>query len=355
MKAVTRRSPPVSSGPARSHGPSVRAVSAWSGRTMKKRILVVDDERWFTNLVEYSLEPRGTSTSTKKTTRRTRLQAMRDFGPDLVILDIMMPHLDGSELAARIKVDPMLRDVPVIFMTALVTESKPRGPRQPRRAYVPPEGRGGRPVDRVHRREIEGHGRRDDGGLNPRIKCIPGGAGIPACHRTRTPRPILARFAWRSTAAQAGKNASPHRDAAGTGSPHYVRRPTHGHDRVVRAPPPVALLIPHGRRVAVRSSPMRRRAVALHPRRTARRHRHHRGARGDPAARRRQGAERRGAPPACRTSARSTRSFTSTPSRTPTTSRWATGGPAAAQPAKGFNSMVYSATTGRTACSASCT
>ena len=89
---------------------------------MKKRILVVDDERWFTNLLEYSLEHEGHYDVRQHNDPVRALQAMRDYGPDLVILDIMMPHIDGSELAARMKFDPMLADVPVIFMTALVTD-----------------------------------------------------------------------------------------------------------------------------------------------------------------------------------------------------------------------------------------
>jgi CheY-like chemotaxis protein len=48
------------------------------------------------------------------------VSAAREFDPDLVVLDIMMPELDGSEVAARFRLDPFLRDVPVIFMTALV-------------------------------------------------------------------------------------------------------------------------------------------------------------------------------------------------------------------------------------------
>ena len=89
---------------------------------MKKRILVVDDERWFTNLLEYSLEHEGHYDVHQQNDPTRALQAMRDYGPDLVILDIMMPHIDGSELAARMKFDPTLCDVPVIFMTALVTD-----------------------------------------------------------------------------------------------------------------------------------------------------------------------------------------------------------------------------------------
>jgi DNA-binding response OmpR family regulator len=91
---------------------------------MKKRILIVDDERWLTNLVAYGLEAEGYYRVRQENDATEAQQAAREFHPDLIILDIMMPHLDGSELAARFKHDRLLRDVPVIFLTALVTESE---------------------------------------------------------------------------------------------------------------------------------------------------------------------------------------------------------------------------------------
>jgi DNA-binding response OmpR family regulator len=96
----------------------------WSDEAMKKRILVVDDERWFTNLLGYSLETQGYYRVRQENDATHAIQAAREFGPDLVLLDVMMPHLDGSEVAARLKHDRLLRDVPVLFLTALVTEAE---------------------------------------------------------------------------------------------------------------------------------------------------------------------------------------------------------------------------------------
>ena len=90
---------------------------------MKKRILIVDDERWFTNLLKYSLETEGYYDVRQENDASRAVEVARQYGPDLIVLDIMMPHLDGSELAARLKADPLLCDVPVIFMTALVTDA----------------------------------------------------------------------------------------------------------------------------------------------------------------------------------------------------------------------------------------
>ena len=95
---------------------------------MKKRILVVDDEPEFTNMLRLSLESQGYYEVREENDAEAARAAARLFDPDLVILDIMMPQLEGSEVAADLKADPVTRDVPVIFMTALVSrEDAPTG------------------------------------------------------------------------------------------------------------------------------------------------------------------------------------------------------------------------------------
>src|SRR3712207_4064537 len=89
---------------------------------MKKRILVVDDEREFTNLLKLSLEAHGYYEVQEENDAEHVRAAARLFDPDLILLDIMMPELDGSEVAAALKADPITRDVPIIFLTALVSE-----------------------------------------------------------------------------------------------------------------------------------------------------------------------------------------------------------------------------------------
>ena len=51
-------------------------------------------------------------------------QTARDFRPDVILLDIVMPEIDGGEVAARIGNDPELCQTPIIFLTALVTEAE---------------------------------------------------------------------------------------------------------------------------------------------------------------------------------------------------------------------------------------
>ena len=95
---------------------------------MKKRILVVDDEPEFTNLLKLSLESHGYYEVREENDAEHARAAAREFDPDLVVLDIMMPGMEGNEVAAALKADPVTRDVPVIFLTALVSrEDAPGG------------------------------------------------------------------------------------------------------------------------------------------------------------------------------------------------------------------------------------
>ena len=48
----------------------------------------------------------------------------RNFKPDVIFLDVMMPETDGGEVAAQIQADPELRNSPIIFLTALVTRAE---------------------------------------------------------------------------------------------------------------------------------------------------------------------------------------------------------------------------------------
>jgi len=87
---------------------------------MKKRILIIDDEPEFTSMLKLSLETLGYYEVHKENEATAAVASARQFDPDLVVLDIMMPEVDGSEVASRLRADPTLRDVPIVFMTALV-------------------------------------------------------------------------------------------------------------------------------------------------------------------------------------------------------------------------------------------
>lgn len=86
---------------------------------MKKvKLLVVDDEPGFTRLLKLVL--RQYDIQEVNDSLRT-LETARAFQPDLILLDVIMPGLDGGNLAAKIKADPFLKHIPIIFLTAVVS------------------------------------------------------------------------------------------------------------------------------------------------------------------------------------------------------------------------------------------
>jgi len=88
----------------------------------KRRILIVDDDRESTHLVKILLERTGGYLVLEENDAARAYHSARDFRPDVILLDIMMPETDGVEVAAQIEADPELQRTPIIFLTALVTE-----------------------------------------------------------------------------------------------------------------------------------------------------------------------------------------------------------------------------------------
>ena len=81
-------------------------------------ILIVDDERQNRELLEVMLAPEGYRLVTA-TSGAEALERVAHEAPDLILLDIMMPGMDGYQVAARIKADAATRDIPVVMLTAL--------------------------------------------------------------------------------------------------------------------------------------------------------------------------------------------------------------------------------------------
>ena len=88
----------------------------------KRRVLIVDDDADSTHLVKILLEKAGHYVVLEENDPDKAHQSAGKFKPDVVLLDVMMPKTDGGEVAAQIEADPELRNTPIIFLTALVTE-----------------------------------------------------------------------------------------------------------------------------------------------------------------------------------------------------------------------------------------
>lgn len=91
---------------------------------MKKRILVVDDEAALTRMVKLNLEQTGDYEVRTENQGSKAIAAAREFKPDLIMLDVMMPDMTGDEVAAELKEDPQLEHIKHIFMTAIVTKEE---------------------------------------------------------------------------------------------------------------------------------------------------------------------------------------------------------------------------------------
>jgi CheY-like chemotaxis protein len=87
----------------------------------KRRILIVDDDPNSTHLVKILLERSGPYLVLEENDPTKADQAAHDFKPDVILLDIVMPRIDGGELATQIEADRELHETPIIFLTALAT------------------------------------------------------------------------------------------------------------------------------------------------------------------------------------------------------------------------------------------
>ena len=97
---------------------------ARSGLGEKRRILIVDNDRESTRLVKILLERTGRYLVLEENAATKAHQSARNFRPDVILLDIVMPETDGGEVAAQIQADPELQRAPIIFLTALVTKAE---------------------------------------------------------------------------------------------------------------------------------------------------------------------------------------------------------------------------------------
>ncbi len=90
--------------------------------SLKEKILIVDDEKDIVKLLEYNLKKEGFRTITAYDGNEALEKAGREH-PDLILLDVMLPEVDGLEVCKQIKKNPATRAVPVIMLTARSQET----------------------------------------------------------------------------------------------------------------------------------------------------------------------------------------------------------------------------------------
>ncbi|MBL8088642.1 MAG: response regulator [Chthonomonas sp.] len=84
---------------------------------MALRVLVCDDERHIVRLIQVNLEKQGYQVITAFD-GKDGLEKIRAEKPDLVVLDVMMPYMDGFEVLKNLRRDPATESLPVIMLTA---------------------------------------------------------------------------------------------------------------------------------------------------------------------------------------------------------------------------------------------
>lgn len=89
---------------------------------ISRKVLLIDDEVDFTELLAANLEESGFEVRQINDPTKT-LQEARSFLPDICVIDLVMPRMDGGDVVNALKSDPVLTATPVLMLTALVEEN----------------------------------------------------------------------------------------------------------------------------------------------------------------------------------------------------------------------------------------
>ena len=92
--------------------------------TKRKRVLIVDDEASFTRLLQLNLHHTGRYMAEVVNDATKAVAKAREFDPDIILLDVMMPGMDGGDVAVQLQGNPALKNKPILFLTAAVKESE---------------------------------------------------------------------------------------------------------------------------------------------------------------------------------------------------------------------------------------
>jgi len=93
---------------------------------VKRSILIIDDEKPNLNVLGHTLRQEYTVYTARD--GKTGLEIANEYLPDLVLLDIIMPEMDGYEVLTKLKESDKTKDIPVVFITGLVSsESVQKG------------------------------------------------------------------------------------------------------------------------------------------------------------------------------------------------------------------------------------
>jgi two-component system, OmpR family, response regulator MtrA len=98
-------------------------------------VLLVDDDPVILRLLEVNFRLEGFETTTSSRGDEA-LGAAQEHAPDAIVLDVMLPGMDGHEIFRRLREEPALSDVPVIFLSARSRDETVEGVQDPRLRYL---------------------------------------------------------------------------------------------------------------------------------------------------------------------------------------------------------------------------
>lgn len=90
----------------------------------QKKLLIIDNEHELTEILKIAMEEMGGFDVRTENNPMRAAAAARQFVPDLLVLDIRMPDLDGADVILRIRNEPRLAQIPVVFLTGNVSKSE---------------------------------------------------------------------------------------------------------------------------------------------------------------------------------------------------------------------------------------
>jgi CheY-like chemotaxis protein len=90
----------------------------------KKNILIVDDDRPLSLALKINLEATGDFNVKVENQSIHAIAVAREFKPDVILLDYVMPGSDGGDISNKLHADPFLKDVPIIMVTALISNAE---------------------------------------------------------------------------------------------------------------------------------------------------------------------------------------------------------------------------------------
>ncbi|MBI3882398.1 MAG: response regulator [Verrucomicrobia bacterium] len=89
-----------------------------------RKILIVDDNLALSQMLKQQLEASGGFAVQVENRSTAALDAVRKFRPDLVVMDVMMPEVDGGQIVSAMREDRQLAKIPVVFLTGTVRKEE---------------------------------------------------------------------------------------------------------------------------------------------------------------------------------------------------------------------------------------